>query len=97
MKENKNEEILSRRGFFKRAAKGTLPILGGIVLASLPIIPQQVMAHCGNSCYAGCDAQCANNCSSSCTGSCYGCSHTCTGICTGCGGMCQESCIGSAK
>ena len=37
MKKNvKNEELQSRRDFFKKAAKGALPILGAIVLAGSP-------------------------------------------------------------
>ena len=33
-----NNEIQSRREFFKKAAKGALPILGAVLLASSPII-----------------------------------------------------------
>ena len=37
MKKNgKNEELQSRREFFKRAAKGALPILAGAALLSSP-------------------------------------------------------------
>ena len=37
MKKNeKNEELQSRREFFKKAAKGALPILGAIALAGAP-------------------------------------------------------------
>lgn len=32
----KKEELLSRRDFFKNAAKGVLPIVGAIVLGGLP-------------------------------------------------------------
>ena len=32
----KNEELQTRREFFKKAAKGALPILGAIVLAGTP-------------------------------------------------------------
>ena len=38
MKKNKNEELQSRREFFKKAAKGALPILGAIILASNPVL-----------------------------------------------------------
>lgn len=39
MKEKKNkEELQSRREFFKKVAKGALPILGAIVLADTPAI-----------------------------------------------------------
>ena len=36
MKTKKNEELQSRREFFKKAAKGALPILGAILLAGMP-------------------------------------------------------------
>ena len=36
-KKKRNEEIQSRREFFKNAAKGTLPILGAIILSNIPI------------------------------------------------------------
>ena len=32
----RNEELQSRRDFFKKAAKGVLPILGAVVLAGVP-------------------------------------------------------------
>ena len=39
MKKNeKNEELQSRREFFKKVAKGALPILGAIVLANAPAV-----------------------------------------------------------
>lgn len=39
MKKNvKNEELQSRREFFKKAAKGALPILGAILLSGAPQI-----------------------------------------------------------
>jgi len=38
MKQNKNEELQSRRQFFKKAAKGTRPILGAIALANMPLL-----------------------------------------------------------
>lgn len=37
-KKNCNEELQSRREFFKKAAKGVLPILGAVVLAGAPAI-----------------------------------------------------------
>ena len=35
---NKNNELQSRREFFKKAAKGILPLIGGIILAGSPSI-----------------------------------------------------------
>ena len=51
MKKNgKNEELQSRREFFKRAAKGALPILAGAALLSSPILSETANAMS----YAGC-------------------------------------------
>lgn len=84
MKKNKNnEELQSRREFFKKAAKGALPILGAIVLANAPTI---VNAAGENP--MGCNG-CYTNCSGSCKG---GCSTRCENICTGCGSACQNGC-----
>lgn len=39
MKDNKkNEELQSRREFFKKAAKGALPIIAAAVMASAPAV-----------------------------------------------------------
>jgi len=37
-KENRNEGLQSRRKFFKKAAKGALPILGAFMLARTPLL-----------------------------------------------------------
>ena len=76
MKKNKNnEELQSRREFFKNAAKGALPILGAIVLASSPSI---VKAAQGKS------MGCSSNCSSTCRGGCWrGCLTGCKMGCKG--------------
>jgi CXXX repeat radical SAM target protein len=77
MKEKiKNEEILSRRGFFKKAAKGVLPILGAVALGVTNI--ENVSAQWGNNCYCGrscqgyCNGACTGKCAKSCSGSCSG-------------------------
>ena len=84
MKETKNEELQSRRQFFKKAAKGALPILGAIVLANIPMI-----SNAAGSDSAGC---------TTCRGGCYGCAGTCIGkcsdACTSCSGLCQGTCKG---
>jgi hypothetical protein len=36
----KDEELQSRRDFFKKAAQKALPILGGIIIASTPLLSQ---------------------------------------------------------
>lgn len=73
MKKNgKNEELQSRREFFKRAAKGALPILAGAALLSSPILSATANAM---SC-AGCNNRCMNSCFNTCHGTC---SRTCSG------------------
>ena len=75
MKKQQNEELQSRREFFKKAAKGALPILGAIVLANAPVIAQAAESTpngcmgCQGTCMATCKGSCAN---SSCKGTCYG-------------------------
>lgn len=79
MKENgKNEELQSRREFFKKAAKGALPILAAVALAGAPALvnaatPKDPM---------GCSKYGCGVCTSSCSGACKGgCYTTCSGGC----------------
>ena len=89
--ENKkqNEELQSRREFFKKAAKGALPILGAIVLASNPLLSkasEESPMGCDYGCTYGCQGGCGRSCS-------YGCSGSCAGSCSGgCKGGCSRSC-----
>lgn len=88
MKNKKNEELQSRREFFKKAAKGALPILGVAVLASTPIIAKATGS-------MGCDYTCKASCANDCYGHCrYGCKTTCTGTCSG---SCKTSCYTSNR
>ena len=96
MKKNeRNEELQSRREFFKKAAKGALPILGAIVMAQMPIlskaVPKNVEAECYcYGCVGGCQGECLYTCRTSCYNTCY---DTCTGTCRGtCYGSCQNTC-----
>ena len=97
MKNKKNnEELQSRRQFFKQAAKGALPIIAATVLASAPAIvkaaqtPMDCYFGCAGSCYGSCSAVCAGSCSGGCQGSCqYDCLGSCKG---GCDGTCKGSC-----
>lgn len=69
---NKNEELQSRRDFFKKAAKTALPILGTIVLANTPNIIKAAGKNpmgCTGTCYMGCK------------NACKGCQYTCVGGC----------------
>lgn len=75
-KKERNEEIQSRREFFKKAAKGALPILGAVALGPLlnscyPLDDDIAPSGCGNSCSGSCDSGCTNNCDSSCGGDCW--------------------------
>ncbi|MCQ2360556.1 MAG: Cys-Xaa-Xaa-Xaa repeat radical SAM target protein [Paludibacteraceae bacterium] len=83
MKENQNEEFQTRREFFKKAAKAALPVVGAVVISSLPIL--QVKAQYG--------------CNGGCSSSCYGmCVSTCMGTCVGtCKTTCDSTCIGTSK
>lgn len=93
MKSNKNEELKSRRDFFKKAAKSALPILGAVVLSSTPLISKASETAMG--CYGN---GCMFNCDNSCKGGCMGCKGTCTGGCEyGCGSGCSGRCTGSCS
>ena len=81
MKKNKNnEELQSRREFFKKAAKGVLPILGAIVLANVPEIGKASgdVSMGGCACTTGCYSACSGTCKyDSCKYSCQGCKGGC--------------------
>lgn len=96
MKSKKNEELQSRREFFKRAAKAALPIVGAVVLANAPIIAK---AATPDDCKYGCSSLCYSSCRGSCQYNCYtGCQSNCRGGCSGsCQGCCQASCSGSCR
>lgn len=96
MKKNQNnEELQSRREFFKKAAKSALPIFGAIVLAGTPGIvkaaekePMDCVISCSNGCSNYCTGQCQYGCSGGCKNGCQttcytGCSNTCHGSCSG--------------
>lgn len=103
MKKQQNEELQSRREFFKKAAKGALPILGAIVLANAPVIakaaedtPMGCNSGCALGCYTGCYG-CLHSCNRVCLDSCnYNCRGGCKGTCVGtCEGDCQGTCRGT--
>jgi len=103
MKEKKqNEELQSRREFFKEAAKKALPVIGAIALASSPIIAnaaESVSMGCNGYCSQHCSAGCASTCTGRCVGNCQNtCSGTCTDACArGCAGYCNHSCKGGCS
>lgn len=95
----KKEELQSRRDFFKKAAKGVLPIVGAVILGGIPHIVKaeetpmgcrySCEGDCYRACYYGCDRTCMSTCKGACQGSCRGtCRDTCIGSCSGgCYGM----------
>ncbi|MDE6028186.1 MAG: Cys-Xaa-Xaa-Xaa repeat radical SAM target protein [Muribaculaceae bacterium] len=93
MKQNKNEELQSRRQFFKKAAKSALPVLGAIALANIPMIANASISesgyctcsgNCSGSCSGSCVSSCRASCGNSCKGTCsYTCDHGCSGSCNG--------------
>lgn len=85
MKKEK-KEVLSRREFFKKAAKGALPILGAILMASMPSIANAEKNNC--SVPMGCSEY---NCHGGCKNGCGGCDATCVGGCK------NYACKGVAK
>lgn len=89
MKDNRqNNELQTRRDFFKKAARISLPIIG---LVALNMIPFRVSANgydCRSQCVGSCGAACTS-CWTGCTGCKGNCRHNCEG---GCKGGCREGC-----
>ena len=96
-KQNKKEEIQSRREFFKNAAKKSLPIVAAAMLASAPVITRaaETSMDCNDACYMGCSWGCTGGCKIDCEGGCKtSCRGTCQNGCSGCKGTCEGSCKG---
>lgn len=91
-KKQRNEELQSRREFFKKAANGILPILGTIVLSTIPLVSNASITHpmgCDDNCWGAC----TRNCHGGCEGGCKGCGGNCSGECDGsCKGYCDTTC-----
>lgn len=89
-KKQRNEEILSRRKFFKNVVNGVLPILGAVVLSQIPVVSNahesKIEMGCNTGCRGGCRTLCEEGCSHSCNGSCK----------NSCDTRCNDSCKGSA-
>ena len=83
MKTNKDEDLQSRREFFKNAAKAALPIVGAIVLAHVPIDAHATQV-----------SSCTGTCHGMCHGGCKGCQYTCSGTCSN---SCRGTCMYSSK
>ena len=84
MDTNKNEELQSRREFFKSAAKAALPVIEAVVLSQLPLTADAVTGcnACSGSCKNSCDKSCVHTCINTCAGDCRSaCKGTCKGAC----------------
>lgn len=87
-KNKKKDELQSRRQFFKKAAKGALPIIGALALTQMPFLSQahesQNEMGCNGGCASTCYYGCTGSCITTCTGTCYRtCSGSCSGTCSG--------------
>ena len=71
-----NEELQSRREFFKKAAKAALPVVGAVVLSSIPFAKTEAATGCRNSCYGSC-VGCQGTCMTNCAVKCSGCGTSC--------------------
>lgn len=81
--------IISRRDFFRKAAK-ILPILMLSVTSISPAFSGPI-ADCNNSCKGSCKNSCNNTCINTHKGGCSTCSSQCKGSCYG---SCQSSAKG---
>ena len=97
-----NNNLKSRREFFKEAARKALPIIGAVALMSNPVIAKAVENE-NLGCNGYCAQHCSSGCASTCTGRCVGtCEHSCQGTCTdacarGCAGYCNHTCSGGCR
>ena len=98
-----NEEVLSRRGFFKKAAKGALPFIGIFTVSNIITLAQDnaksEQTGCQeSSCFASCRGTCSGTCMRTCRGTCVTvcledpCGHQCKGFCIH---TCKGSCKGT--
>ncbi len=85
-----NKRVQSRRDFFKEAAQRTLPIIGAIAIANIPLITKAESVDCNGGCYNTCYNLCSGTCKTSCLDTCKdGCRHTCNY-------SCSKTCQGSS-
>ena len=101
----KSDELQSRREFFKKAAKGVLPILGLVMLPTgvQAMLRQVQESHPSTACKYDCSYLCRENCQTTCRGNCFtNCGHSCDGVCYDdcmltCKGGCESSCRGTCR
>ena len=66
-KKLENEELQTRRQFFKKAAKSVLPMLG--VIAVGPSVIMSSLTSCSSNGCDSCEAACMDNCDTACVDS----------------------------
>ena len=81
----KNGQVMDRRGFFVNTGKMIIPTMG---LLGLSLISLSGKAQAANSCHKSCSGGCGDTCSLNCQSSCEG---FCKG---GCSGTCKSGCEG---
>lgn len=89
---NPDEELQTRREFFKSASKSVLPILGVVALLTCPSLSKAAEVYgcqyaCSGSCFGSCQGTCSNTCLYTCY---YGCKGSCRTACT-------YTCSGTSK
>ena len=67
-KKHKDEELQTRREFFKKAAQKVLPMLGAIVVG--PSFITSTLTSCEKC--DGCESTCSDDCTTGCSGGCSG-------------------------
>ena len=78
----KNEELQSRRQFFRKAALGALPILGAVVLANVPLVSNATRSSATGCQIDACTATCKDTCRGTCRSCSAGCSRSCVSGCS---------------
>lgn len=106
-KKMENKELLSRREFFRKAAKKALPFVATLTLPSFlmscggddPLENGGGCEDCASACQGGCQGECSGSCEDSCkntntgSSSCSDCSAACKNDCAGsCSENCQNTC-----
>ena len=96
MEKMNNNEIVTRRQFFKKATVAALPLMAIAILPNILTsceIDDPIVYGCTNSCSTSCSNSCGGSCSGKCSSSCTGgCSRSCSGSCvTSCGHACSST------
>lgn len=95
MDKNQKEKLQSRRDFFKKMIKKTLPIIGLLAIPTIQVFSNNIQ---DNQYCKGCWGACQSNCTGSCEGSCSGCGSSCSTTCSStCRGACDNTCKNSCE